>query len=76
MKLNPNPRITEHKPSSHGGINSIKYKKNGILDYSSNINPLGCHPGVKKYLKKHPEQLHSAASGLILDALKEAFPCL
>lgn len=52
MKLNPNPHIKEHKPSSHGGINSIKSKKNGILDYSSNINPLGCHPGVKKYLKK------------------------
>ena len=52
MKLNPNPRILEHKPSSHGGINSIKTRKNGILDYSSNINPLGCHPGVKKYLKK------------------------
>ena len=52
MKLNPNPRVSEHKPSSHGGINSIKSKKSGILDYSSNINPLGCHPGVKKYLKK------------------------
>jgi len=52
VKLNPNPRIIEHKPSSHGGINSIKSKKTGILDYSSNINPLGCHPGVKKYLKK------------------------
>jgi threonine-phosphate decarboxylase len=52
VKINPNPRINEHKPSSHGGINSIKSKKTGILDYSSNINPLGCHPGVKKYLKK------------------------
>ena len=57
MKLNTNPRIREHKPSSHGGINSIKSKKNGIIDYSSNINPLGCHPGVKKYLKKQMDVL-------------------
>lgn len=57
VKLNTNPRVREHKPSSHGGINSIKSKKNGILDYSSNINPLGCHPGVKKYLKKQMDLL-------------------
>ena len=57
MKLNTNPRVSEHKPNSHGGINSIKSKKNGILDYSSNINPLGCHPGVKKYLKKQMDLL-------------------
>jgi threonine-phosphate decarboxylase len=57
VKLNPNPRIVEHEPSSHGGINSIKSKKTGILDYSSNINPLGCHPKVKKYLKKQMDLL-------------------
>lgn len=57
MKLNTNPRIREHKPSLHGGLNSIKSKKTGILDYSSNINPLGCHPGVKKYLKKQMNSL-------------------
>jgi len=51
VKLNPNPRVSEHKPSPHGGLNSLMSKKNGILDYSSNINPLGWHPGVKKYLK-------------------------
>ena len=49
--------MAEHKPSLHGGLNSIKSKKTGILDYSSNINPLGCHPGVKKYLKKQMESL-------------------
>jgi len=24
-----------------------------VIDFSSNVNPLGCHPGVKRYLKKH-----------------------
>lgn len=51
MKLNTNPGVNEHKPGLHGGINTINSNKTGILDYSSNINPLGCHPGVKKYLK-------------------------
>ena len=23
-----------------------------MIDFSSNVNPLGCHPGVKRYLKK------------------------
>ncbi len=57
MKLKANPRVIEHKPSSHGGLYSIKSKKTGILDYSSNINPLGCHPGVKKFLKKQMKLL-------------------
>jgi threonine-phosphate decarboxylase len=57
MKLIPNPSAVEHKPSSHGGIYSIKSQKPGIIDYSSNINPLGCHPGVQKYIKKHMKLL-------------------
>ena len=57
MKLNPNPSAIEHKPSAHGGIYSIKSQKSGIIDYSSNINPLGCHPGVKKYIKKQMRSL-------------------
>ncbi len=30
---------------------------------------------VVRYLQQHPEQLHYSASLLILQALKEAFPC-
>jgi threonine-phosphate decarboxylase len=52
MKIIPNPRAVKHKPSSHGGIYSIKSVSPGIIDYSSNVNPLGCHPRVKKYIKK------------------------
>ncbi len=67
MKLKPNPGVLEHKPSSHGGLYSIKSKKTGILDYSSNINPLGCHPGVKsqKIPKKTDEIIiHLSRFGL------------
>ncbi len=30
---------------------------------------------VFQYLKKHPTELHYAAAGLVLSALKENFPC-
>jgi len=30
---------------------------------------------VTEYLKKHPERLHKGASGLVMNALEEAFPC-
>ena len=30
---------------------------------------------VKKYLSEHPDKLHIHAGVLILDALKDAFPC-
>jgi len=52
LKLIPNPNVKDHKPHIHGGLYSVKSRKQGIIDYSSNINPLGYHPGVKKYLTK------------------------
>jgi len=57
LRLIPNRRVLEHKRGLHGGLYSIKSPKQGIIDYSSNINPLGCHPGVKKYLKKQMQTL-------------------
>ena len=45
-------------PASHGGIFSINNPTEKIIDFSSNVNPLGCHPGVKKYLKKQLNQIH------------------
>jgi threonine-phosphate decarboxylase len=57
MRLITNRRVLEHKRGLHGGLYSIKSLKQGIIDYSSNINPLGCHPGVKKYLKKQMQIL-------------------
>ena len=48
----PNSNVKKHLPTIHGGLYSVKTKKQGIIDFSSNINPLGYHPGVKKYLEK------------------------
>ena len=58
MKITPNPNTVSHIPASHGGIFSIKNPNEQIIDFSSNVNPLGCHPGVKKYLKKQLNQIH------------------
>ena len=58
MKITPNPNTVSHIPASHGGIFSIKNPNEKIIDFSSNVNPLGCHPGVKKYLKKQLHQIH------------------
>ena len=58
MEINPNINAISHIPASHGGIFSIKNPNEKIIDFSSNVNPLGCHPGVKKYLKKQLNQIN------------------
>ena len=57
MKISPNPNAKSHTPASHGGIFSITNPDKKIIDFSSNVNPLGCHPEVKKYLKKQLNQI-------------------
>jgi threonine-phosphate decarboxylase len=58
LKITPNPNTVKHIPAAHGGIFSIKNLDEKIVDFSSNVNPLGCHPGVKKYLKNQLNQIH------------------
>ncbi len=43
--------ISSHKPVSHGGLYSISTPNLDILDFSSNINPLGPSPRVLKTIK-------------------------
>jgi len=53
MKIYPNKSAQSHIPASHGGKYGIINPDANVIDFSSNVNPLGCHPGVKRYLKKH-----------------------
>ena len=53
MKIHPNKSAQSHIPASHGGKYGTKNPDANVIDFSSNVNPLGCHPGVKRYLKKH-----------------------
>jgi len=52
VKIHPNKSAQSHIPASHGGKYGIKNPDPQVIDFSSNVNPLGCHPGVKRYLKK------------------------
>lgn len=49
--------IKSHKPAPHGGLFSITNPKNDILDFSSNVNPLGPSPNVIKAIKKNLKSL-------------------
>ena len=49
MRLNPN--ISTHKRISHGGPFSITHPSPDILDFSSNINPMGTSALVRKTIK-------------------------
>jgi len=49
--------ISSHKPASHGGLYSIPNPRPDILDFSSNINPLGPSPKVIKTIKNQLKTL-------------------
>ncbi len=51
MKLDS--AIISHKPVYHGGIYSISDPRPDLLDFSSNINPLGPSPKVIQAIKKN-----------------------
>jgi len=53
VKIHPNKPAQSHTPATHGGKYGTKNLDPQVIDFSSNVNPLGCHPGVKRYLKKH-----------------------
>ena len=57
MKIIPNPNVKSHIPAAHGGIFSIKNADKKIIDFSSNVNPLGCHSGVKQFLRKQLDSI-------------------
>jgi threonine-phosphate decarboxylase len=52
VKFKANKPILRHNPVSHGGLFSVKDHDPEIIDFSSNINPLGPPPKIKKYLGK------------------------
>lgn len=43
--------VSGHRVVSHGGPYSVKRRDSTIVDFSSNVNPLGCPNVVKKMLK-------------------------
>ena len=62
--------ISSHKPASHGGLYSISNPQLDILDFSSNINPLGPSPNVLKTIKNHLNTLQIYPDSESLDLRK------
>jgi threonine-phosphate decarboxylase len=57
VKVYPNKSVQSHIPASHGGKFGTKNYDPKVVDFSSNVNPLGCHPGVTRYLRKHLDMI-------------------
>lgn len=52
MKIQVAKSLASHKVAAHGGIFSVDQKYNlGLLDFSSNVNPLGFPPKVREVFK-------------------------
>jgi len=41
VKIHPNKSAQSHIPASHGGKYGIKNPDVNVIDFSSNVNPLG-----------------------------------
>jgi len=53
VKINPKSSIRRHSPVIHGGKIPSKNSDQRIIDFSSNITPLGVPTSVKSILKKN-----------------------
>jgi threonine-phosphate decarboxylase len=65
-----NSAVSSHKPVSHGGLYSISHPRPDILDFSSNINPLGPSTRVLKTIKKKLDTLQIYPDSESLDLRK------
>lgn len=73
MKITAKSSILKHSPVSHGGKNS-KNLDSDVLDFSSNVNPLGCPKSVKNQLKTNIKKIEAYPdfdSDLLLSSLKK-----
>ena len=57
MKIRTTHAIETHNPIIHGGRFSVNNQDPNILDFSSNVGPIGMPPSVKSLLKKRLDQL-------------------
>ncbi len=52
MKLNISKNVVSHSPIKHGGINALNLNDSEIIDFSSNVNPMGCPHKTIDHIKK------------------------
>ena len=57
MKIRTTRVIETHNPVVHGGQFSVNNQDPSILDFSSNVGPIGMPPSVKSILKKRLDKM-------------------
>ena len=57
MKIRTKPSIQRHIPVIHGGKNLLKNSDHNIIDFSSNITPLGIPNSAKLIIKKNLDKV-------------------
>lgn len=73
MKIRTKLSILEHSPVIHGGKNHLQMTDSKIIDFSSNICPLGTPLSVKKSLKKNIDNIKNypdSDSSSVISSLK------
>ena len=73
MKIATKPSILKHSPVAHGGRNSQNLDPD-VLDFSSNVGPLGCPKFVKNQIKANISKIEDypdSNSDLLLSSLKK-----
>ena len=74
MKIRTKSSITRHIPVIHGGKNTVQSTDSSIIDFSSNISPIGTPISVKKILKKNIENIKNYpdfSSSAVISSLKK-----
>ena len=74
MKIRTKSSIIRHIPIVHGGKNTIQKTDSNIIDFSSNISPIGTPTSVKKILKKNIENIQNYpdfSSSAVISSLKK-----
>ena len=78
MRIHTTSSIIRHVPVIHGGRNFIRNSDPYILDFSSNITPIGIPLSVKTALKKNLDDIQNYPdfrSSALISSLKK-YTCL
>ncbi len=57
MKIRPKLSVIRHVPAIHGGQNPLQSTDPKIIDFSSNVSPIGTPLSIKKILKKNIDNI-------------------
>lgn len=74
MKIHAKSSILRHIPVQHGGKKSKKISDSQIIDFSSNVTPVGIPPSIRKFLKKNlsdVENYPDSSSSALISSLKQ-----